>query len=233
MNSPSLPVDHHAVAPHAVAPQVVDRLASRPWSKGLYLITPDEADTARLLDRVGAVIEFAALLQYRNKIASPALRRTQAGALHRLCAERGVALIVNDDLALARDIGADGVHLGEDDGDPRAARERLGAEALIGVSCYDNLDRARSAADAGASYIAFGAFFPSSTKPLARRAGFDLLRDSATFGLPRVAIGGITPDNARSVIDAGADLIAVISGIFDAPAPVAAAQAYRACFDRT
>lgn len=203
------------------------------WSRGVYLITPEDDDTGRLVARVGAVLDGAVLLQYRNKRASPSLRRTQADALRGLCTERGVALIINDDLALAREISADGVHLGEHDGNPQAARERLGAEALIGVSCYDNLDRARSAADAGASYIAFGAFFPSSTKPLARRACFDLLRDSAAFGLPRVAIGGITPDNARSVIDAGADLIAVISGVFDAPDPVAAAQAYRACFDRT
>ena len=203
----------------------------RDWARGLYLITPDDPDTPSLLARVDAVLDHAALLQYRNKSASAGLRREQAAALLALCATRGVRLIVNDDLALAQAIGADGVHLGEDDGDARAARVALGAGALIGVSCYDDLQRARAAVAAGADYVAFGAFFPSSTKPNARRAAFDLLRDSAGFGVPRVAIGGITPDNARSVVAAGADLIAVISGVFDASNPPAAAHAYRACFD--
>jgi thiamine-phosphate pyrophosphorylase len=204
--------------------------AHRDWRRGLYLITPDEADTARLLARVEAVIGHAGLLQYRNKTASRATRLAQAKALQALCAGHGVPLIVNDDDALAREIDADGVHLGEDDGDARTARDRLGASAIIGVSCYDDLSRARAAAEAGASYIAFGAFFPSSTKPNARRAAPDLLRESATLGLPRVAIGGITPDNARCLVDAGADLLAVISGVFDAPDPAAAARAYRDCF---
>lgn len=213
------PAPHEGPAPH------------RDWTRGLYLITPDEPDTGHLLARVDAVLEHAALLQYRNKSASVELRRAQAEALLALCSGRGVRLIVNDDPALARAIGADGVHLGEDDGDARAARAILGPDALIGVSCYDDPDRARAAVATGASYIAFGAFFPSGTKPNARRASLDLLRDSAGLGLPRVAIGGITPDNARSVVAAGADLIAVISGVFDAPDPPAAARAYRACLD--
>lgn len=204
----------------------------RDWVRGLYLITPDEPDTGRLLARVDAVLGHAALLQYRNKSAAPELRREQAEALLALCAVRGIRLVVNDDLALAQAIGADGVHLGEDDGDARAARDALGTDTLIGVSCYDDLERARAAIAAGADYVAFGAFFPSSTKPNARRAPFGLLRDSAGFGVPRVAIGGITPDNARSVIAAGADLIAVISGVFDAADPPAAARAYCASFDR-
>ncbi len=203
----------------------------RDWARGLYLITPDAPDTRGLLARVDAVLDHAALLQYRNKSASAGLRREQAEALLALCAARGVRLIVNDDLALAQAIGADGVHLGEDDGDAHTARAALGSDALIGVSCYDDLQRAHAAVAAGADYVAFGAFFPSSTKPNARRAAFDLLRDSARFGLPRVAIGGITPDNARSVVAAGADLIAVVSGVFDAPDPPAAARAYRVCFD--
>lgn len=199
--------------------------------RGLYLITPDEADTARLLARVADVLDQAVLLQYRNKTADAALRRAQAEALAPRCRAAGVRLIVNDDAALAADIGADGVHLGETDGHVDAARRLLGPDALIGVSCYDSLARARAAADAGVDYLAFGAFFPSTTKPNARKATFDLLRDSAALGLPRVAIGGITPDNARSVIAAGADLIAVIGGIFDAPDPVAAARACRRGFD--
>jgi thiamine-phosphate pyrophosphorylase len=207
--------------------------APRHWRRGLYLITPDEADTARLLARVEKVIGHAALLQYRNKAASDALRRAQADALRALCAGFGVPLIVNDDLALARDIGADGAHVGEHDGDARSARARLGPKAIIGVSCYDDFARARAAAEAGASYIAFGAFFPTSTKPNARRATLDLLREGVTLGLPQVAIGGIAPDNARSLVDAGADLLAVISGVFDAPDPAAAARAYRDCFEST
>lgn len=204
-----------------------------PPLRGLYLITPDEPDTERLLDRVRAVLGHAALLQYRNKTADASLRQRQMTALLPLCRAAGVPLVANDDVDLAIAVGADGVHLGEDDGDPVAARARLGANAIIGVSCYDDLARARAAAAAGASYIAFGAFFPSSTKPNARRASPDLLRDSAELRLPRVAIGGITPDNARGLVASGADLLAVISGVFDAPDPAAAARAYRAAFEST
>lgn len=202
-----------------------------PWSRGIYLITPDDADTDHLLARVDAVLGHAALLQYRNKSASSALRRTQAEALRAACAGYDVPLIINDDVALASAVGADGVHLGVDDGDVGAARYRLGPDAIIGVSCYADPARARAAAASGASYVAFGAFFPSATKPNARRAGIDLLRDNTGYGVPQVAIGGITPENAQLVVAAGADLIAVISGVFDAPDPAAAMRAYRACFD--
>ncbi len=197
---------------------------------GLYLITPDETDTARLLSLVAPLLPFAACVQYRNKHADAGLREQQALDLRGLCLDAGVPLIVNDDAALAVRVGADGVHLGEHDGDVATARTLLGDTAIIGVSCYDDLTRAESAVLAGADYIAFGAFFPSPTKPLARRASPEMLRAAARFGLPRVAIGGITPDNAGPLIAAGADLIAVISGVFDAADPVAAVQAYRACF---
>jgi thiamine-phosphate pyrophosphorylase len=207
------------------------RLPPRNWRRGLYLITPDEPDTQRLLARVAAVIGDAALLQYRNKAASLDIKREQLASLLPLCHAQGIALIVNDDVALAAEFAADGVHLGEQDGDLRAARTALGTDAVIGVSCYDDLARARAAADAGANYIAFGAFFPSYTKPNARRASLGLLRESADLGLPRVAIGGITPDNAHPLINAGADLLAVISGVFDAPNPLASARAYRRCFE--
>lgn len=202
-----------------------------PRLKGLYLVTPDDGDTARLLRRVEAVLATATLLQYRNKSADVALRRTQIAALQPVCRHAGVPLLVNDDWHLARELGADGAHLGDGDGDLRAAREGLGDIALLGASCYDDLRRAEAAAAAGASYVAFGAFFASPTKPDARHATPQLLRDAAAIGLPRVAIGGITPDNAPVLIAAGADMIAVVSGVFDAPDPVAAAQAYRACFD--
>src|SRR5690606_6346864 len=144
--------------------------------------------------------------------------------LRTACAGAGVTFIVNDDAALAAELRADGVHLGEDDGGIAEARALLGDDAIIGVSCYDDIERARSLAAQGADYLAFGAFFPSPTKPQARRASPQQLRDSATLGLPRVAIGGITPGNARPLVDAGADLVAVISGVFDAPDPVQAAR---------
>jgi len=198
--------------------------------RGLYLLSPDDTDTPRLLARVAAVIGHAALLQYRNKLADAALADAQVAALLPLCRSHGVPLLVNDDWRLARARGADGAHLGRDDGDLRAAREALGDGAILGASCYDSLALAEAAAAAGASYVAFGACFPSPTKPDARRATPELLRDAKKLGLPVVAIGGITPDNARSVVEAGADLVAVISGVFDAPDPAAAARAYRRAF---
>ena len=208
---------------------------NRPFTwprRGVYLVTPDEADTARLRDRLAPVLAAGpALLQYRNKTANAALRREQAAMLLPLCRAAGVPLVVNDDWRLAAELGADGAHLGEQDGELALARAALGPTALLGASCYDDLGRARRAAAAGASYVAFGAFFPSGTKPLARRADPSLLADSAVFGLPRVAIGGITPDNARSLVAAGADLVAVIGGVFDAPDPAAAVRALRACFE--
>ncbi len=199
-------------------------------ASGVYLVTPDDSDSGRLLARVAPLLPYVACLQYRNKSADDALRRQQADALLALCDRAGVPLIVNDDAALAAAVGADGVHLGEHDGALVAARALLGADAIIGVSCYDDPARAAAAAAQGADYIAFGAFFPSPTKPDARRAPLALLRDAQSHGLPRVAIGGITPDNAPALIAAGADLVAVISGVFDAPDPLDAVRAYAACF---
>jgi thiamine-phosphate pyrophosphorylase len=198
--------------------------------RGLYLITPDELDDARLLARVRPLLPYASCLQYRNKRAEAGQRRRQVDQLLSLCRDTGTPLLVNDDAGLAAQTGADGVHLGEHDGTIAAARTLLGADAIIGVSCYDDASLARIAAAEGADYIAFGAFFASSTKPSARRASIGILRQRHAPGLPQVAIGGITPDNARTLIAAGADLIAVISGVFDAPDPVAAARAYAACF---
>ena len=198
--------------------------------RGVYLITPDDADTARLLARVEPLLAAGATwLQYRNKTASAALRQAQAAALQPLCAAHGVPLIINDDARLAQDVGAAGVHLGADDGDIAAARALLGPDAIIGTSCYDRLARAQAGVAAGASYVAFGAFFPTTTKVTSSRATLDLLRQTAALGVPRVAIGGLTPDNVGPIIAAGADLVAVVSGIFAAPDPVAA---LRACLAR-
>jgi len=206
--------------------------ASPHAARGLYLITPDEPDTARLLARVGPLLGAGvAWLQYRNKAAGPALKREQAAALQALCARAGVPLLVNDDAALAAEIEAAGAHLGEDDGALAAARALLGPHAILGASCYDSLDLARDAVTAGASYVAFGAFFPTTTKVVTRRATPGLLREAAALGVPRVAIGGITPDNGRALVESGADLLAVIGGVFDAPDPLAAVAAYRRCFE--
>ena len=199
--------------------------------RGLYLITPDEGDTARLLARTAPLLAAGVTwLQYRNKTAGDALRHEQASALQTMCVAAGVPLIVNDHLRLAKAIGAAGVHLGEDDGDLAAARALMGPEAILGVSCYDELALAETAAAAGADYVAFGAFFPTRSKQGTRHASPDLLSQAATLGVPRVAIGGITPDNAGTLIGAGADLIAVIAGVYEAPDPVAAVHAYRRCF---
>lgn len=199
--------------------------------RGLYLITPDEADTARLLARVAPLLGAGvALLQYRNKAADPALRREQAAALQALCAQANVPLVINDDAALACETGAAGVHLGEDDGDIAAARALLGPDAIVGASCYDEIGRAARAVAAGASYVAFGAFFPTATKTTTRRAAPQLLRDAKPLGVPLVAIGGITPANAKPLVDAGANLIAVIGGVFDAADPLAALHDYLQAF---
>lgn len=206
--------------------------SASPAPRGVYLITPDEPDTARLLARTAPLLAAGATwLQYRNKTASDALRREQATALQALCAAHGVPLIVNDDPALAQAIGAAGVHLGGTDGDIGAARSLLGPDAIIGASCYDQLANAERAVAAGASYVAFGAFFPTTTKVTSSRAHPDLLRQSAALGVPRVAIGGLSPDNIGPIIDAGADLLAVVSGIYAAQDPVATQRAYLARFD--
>ncbi|MCK6230095.1 thiamine phosphate synthase [Stenotrophomonas indicatrix] len=206
--------------------------SASPAPRGVYLITPDEPDTARLLARTAPLLDAGATwLQYRNKSASDALRRVQATALQALCAAHGVPLIVNDDPELAQAIGAAGVHLGGTDGDIGAARSLLGPDAIIGASCYDQLANAERAVAAGASYVAFGAFFPTTTKVTSSRAHPDLLRQSAALGVPRVAIGGLSPDNVGPIIDAGADLLAVVSGIYAAQDPVATQRAYLARFD--
>lgn len=186
--------------------------------KGLYAITPDVIDTSALLAQVEAALRGgAALLQYRNKLAGPDLREAQARALQALCRQHAVPLIINDHVSLALEIDADGVHLGGADGEIAEARRVLGAR-IIGASCYDRLDLAMQAKAQGADYVAFGACFNSGTKPLAVRAPlilFGQAREQA--GLPAVAIGGITAENASLAIDAGADAIAVIGALWSAP----------------
>jgi thiamine-phosphate pyrophosphorylase len=198
---------------------------------GLYAIT--DGPRPDLIAAVeGALSGGAAIVQYRDKSGDRDRRHAEAAGLLVVCRRFGVPLIVNDDVELAATIGADGVHLGEHDGAIAVARARLGAAAIIGVSCYDSPDRASQFAAAGADYLAFGAFFPSPTKPLARRAQASLLRNAKPLGLPLVAIGGITPDNAQPLIEAGADFVAAISGVFAASDPSAAARRYANLFTK-
>lgn len=200
---------------------------------GLYAITPDLADTDDLLYRVRAALAGGArVLQYRNKVAPPELRLTQARALQALCAAHKVPLIINDHLDLALAVGAAGLHLGGEDGDIAAARARLGPDRLLGVSCYDRLELAESALAAGADHVAFGSFFASGVKPDAVRPPLDLIaRAKARFKVPVVGIGGITPANAPQLIAAGIDAIAVISALFAAPDIEAAAREFQSLFE--
>jgi thiamine-phosphate pyrophosphorylase len=186
--------------------------------KGLYAVTPDLADTALLVAKVETVLAAGArLLQYRNKQADERTRHEQAAALRDVCRRHGATLIINDDVALAATLDADGVHVGIEDAALSVARATLGRGKIIGVSCYDDLPRARAAAAHGADYVAFGSFFASSVKPGAIRAPLSLLPAARTLGVPVVAIGGITLDNAGELIAAGADAVAVISALFAAP----------------
>jgi thiamine-phosphate pyrophosphorylase len=201
--------------------------------RGLYAITPDTADTGALLAKVEAALAGGArLLQYRNKSASAPLRREQARALAALARAHGVPFIVNDHLELALEVAADGLHLGAQDGPLAQARARLGAGKLLGASCYDRIQAAHAAACAGASYVAFGSFFPSAVKPGAARPPLALLAEAKrALGLPVVAIGGITPENAPRLIAAGADSVAVISALFEAPDVRATARRFSALFE--
>ncbi|MFC4160517.1 thiamine phosphate synthase [Chitinimonas lacunae] len=188
---------------------------------GLYAITPDWLDDEHLLETVEAVLAGGvSLLQYRNKRADAATRLRQARALRALTRRFTVPLIINDHLDLAEAISAEGVHLGGNDGNLAVARARLGPTAIIGASCYASIERARAARAAGASYLAFGAVFPSLTKPNAPLAPLTLFAQAAELGLPTVAIGGIDADNIAEVGAAGADAAAVIGSLFlESPAP--------------
>ena len=205
----------------------------KPAIAGLYAITPDLVDTGELLRRVRAALEGGTqVLQYRNKAADATLRREQALALRPLCTTAGVPLIINDHLELALECGAAGLHLGGGDGDIAAARARLGPHRLLGASCYDRIELAESAVAAGADHVAFGSFFPSTVKPGAVRPPSALItRARQRLQVPVVAIGGITPQNAPQLLDAGVDALAVISAVFDAQDITAAANEFMKLFE--
>ena len=187
-----------------------------PILHGLYVVTPDDVLLPRLSAMVGSALQGGArLVQYRNKSAPTPLRRSQAAELLRICRASDAVLIINDDVQLTLEIGADGVHLGGEDGDLSAARKALGPHRLLGASCYNDLHRAEVAVRAGADYLAFGSMFSSKTKATTVAAPLTILTEAKRFGLPVAAIGGITVDNAPDVIDSGADMVAVISDLFD------------------
>jgi thiamine-phosphate pyrophosphorylase len=199
--------------------------------RGLYAITPDGLSRDRLIARVDSALSGGArLLQYRSKERDAQQRAEVARALGALCRRHGATFIVNDDLELALALGADGVHLGREDGDLAAARARLPGK-LLGASCYDRIDLARAAIAASADYVAFGSVYPSPTKPGAVPAPLALFAQARPLGVPLCAIGGIRVENAPALIRAGADMLAVISDLFDARDIAARARAYTRLFD--
>lgn len=200
--------------------------------RGLYAITPDGSAPQVLMQQVEAALRGGArLVQYRDKRRDVPRQAEIARALRALCHRHGARLIVNDDLALALAVDADGVHLGGTDGDLAAARQALGPGRLLGASCYADFELARQAQAAGVDYVAFGAVYSSPTKPQAARAPLSLFsRCRAELGLPSCAIGGITTHNAAALITAGADLLAVISDLFAAPDIVARAADFEQLF---
>lgn len=182
---------------------------------GIYAIT--DGQPHRLLERTEhALAGGVAMIQYRDLSNDHERRHAEAKTLAMLCARYNRPLIIDHDIALAQAVGAAGVHLSQADGDPAAVRALLGSEAIVGISCYASAELALGAVRAGASYVSFGAFFSSPTKPHAGHAPLDLLRQTATLGIARVAIGGITPENGRLLVDAGADFIATVSAVFGA-----------------
>lgn len=203
----------------------------RPVS-GLYAVTPERTDLTALLGMVEAALRGGArVVQYRNKSGSDALRRLQAGEIALLCRDWEALFIVNDSAALAREVDADGVHLGMDDCGVANARSLLGPGKLIGVSCYNDIFRAREGVAQGADYVAFGSFFESPTKPEAVPAPVQLLQlASSEIARPVVAIGGITEDNAPGLIAAGADAVAVLSDLFGATDVEAKARRFSRLF---
>jgi thiamine-phosphate pyrophosphorylase len=197
---------------------------------GLYAITQcDNKSPETIIEEVKAAIRGGAVvIQYRDK--SPVDAVYVATKLAKICRINKIPLLINDDIALCIRSNADGVHLGKDDHEISEARKHLGDNAIIGVSCYNSLERAIKAQDSGASYVAFGRFFPSSSKPLASPASIDTLQNAkSVIKIPIVAIGGILPENGGQLIQAGADLLAVIGGVFN-DHPEHSARAYQPLF---
>ncbi len=208
-------------------------MTSRQTICGLYAITPDTPDTNELLRCVRKALQGGArVLQYRNKSADAALKLQQALALRELTREFGTTFLINDDAQLAAQVQADGVHLGGEDGTVAAARALLGDSGIIGVSCYNRLSLAQGAVRQGADYVAFGAFFSSTVKPAAVKADITLLQAARReLKVPIVTIGGITAQNGVELVQAGADALAVISALWNAPDIESAAREFSNLFE--
>jgi thiamine-phosphate pyrophosphorylase len=203
--------------------------------QGLYLVTPNWDDTDRLLDLSGQALAAGrngiAMLQYRHKEAGPALRLAQATALLALCRRHGVPFIVNDFVELCEQIDADGVHLGGTDAEVAQVRTRLGPGKIIGASCYGDMPRALDAQAAGASYVAFGGFYPSRVKKYAVTTKLEILDQAReAIAVPTVVIGGMTPENAAPLVDKGASMVAAISSVYQADSVAAAVGRFLALY---
>ncbi|MBS1187211.1 MAG: thiE [Burkholderiaceae bacterium] len=197
--------------------------------KGLYIVTPDWDDTAKLVDVTEKAIKGgAAIVQYRHKTATPEQRREQAKALQAVCQRHNVPFIINDFVDLALELDADGVHVGESDEAVAAVRAKMGPDKIVGSSCYGEMDRVRAAHDAGASYIALGGFYPSRVKKYPVTTQLDLVKQMKQEfpQLASCAIGGINHENAKPLIERGIDTIAVVSAVYFADDPEAAARQF-------
>lgn len=200
--------------------------------KGLYLVTPDWDDTDKLVAATEqAIAGGASLLQYRHKTASAELRTEQASALLNLCRRLKVPLIINDHLDLCERIDADGVHVGGTDASVAEVRTKMGKAKIVGASCYGDLQLARDAAAAGASYVAFGGFYPSRVKKYEVTTSPDIItRALSDIDLPLCVIGGMTPQNARPLIELGANAVAAISSVYAATDHRSAAAEFASMF---
>ncbi len=200
--------------------------------KGLYLVTPDWDDTDKMLAATEqAMAGGATLVQYRHKTASEALRHEQAAALLKLCRAHGKPLIINDHIDLCMDIDADGVHVGGTDASVAQVRARVGAHKIVGASCYGQLQLAKDAAAAGASYVAFGGFYPSRVKKYEVSTPASIVSDALqSVAVPLCVIGGMTVDHAKPLIDLGAHMVAAISSIYSTNDQRSAAAAFSALF---
>ncbi len=200
--------------------------------KGLYLVTPDWDDTDRLIAvSEQAIRGGASVLQYRHKTASESLRQEQAAALLKLCRRLNVPLIINDHLELCEAIDADGIHVGGTDASVASMRARLGPSKIVGASCYGDLQLARDAQASGASYVAFGGFYPSRVKKYAVTTAPDIINVALNeLNCPICVIGGMTPENSRVLIEHGAHMVAAISSVYSVDDPYAAATNFSQMF---
>ena len=202
--------------------------------KGLYIVTPDWDDTAKLVDVTEKAIKGGTkIVQYRHKTATPELRREQAKALQAVCKRYKVPFIINDHVDLAMELDADGIHVGESDEAVAAVRSRVGPKKIVGASCYGDMDLVRKAHKAGASYIAFGGFYPSRIKKYPVTTELDIVRQMKKEipELPSCAIGGIDHQNAVPLVERGVDMICVISSVYFADDPEAAARKFAKMYE--